>query len=198
MATHFSILAGESHRQRNLAGYSPQSRTESDTTKVTQHTHCSGGNYYSLLRTFTEFPLDSGLLRREHGVWRLFLCILKQRASAPTRDILNPSWSDYTENRQTFIGIISIVSLYYITSDPNACSQQDLFSKRLLPLLNHDQTIKESFNLSLYIPDPMNQDSEGSRAHFLIHLLLGNYTFKTPLLIQKNGTIKIQPQSCAC
>ena len=50
------------------------------------------------LRTFTEFPLDPGLLRREHGVWRLCI-LLKQRASRPTCDILNPSWSVYTENR---------------------------------------------------------------------------------------------------
>ena len=36
MATHFSILAGESHEQRSLAGYSPWSFTESD---MTEHTH---------------------------------------------------------------------------------------------------------------------------------------------------------------
>ena len=29
---------GESHGQRNLAGYSPWGRKESDTTEVTQHT----------------------------------------------------------------------------------------------------------------------------------------------------------------
>ena len=33
MATHCSILAGESHGQRNLAGYSPWGRKESDTTE---------------------------------------------------------------------------------------------------------------------------------------------------------------------
>ena len=31
MATHSSILAGESHGQRSLAGYSPWGRKESDT-----------------------------------------------------------------------------------------------------------------------------------------------------------------------
>ena len=35
MATHFSILAGESDGQRRLAGCIPQSCKESDTTEVT-------------------------------------------------------------------------------------------------------------------------------------------------------------------
>ena len=35
MATHCSILAGEFHGQRSLAGYSPQGHKESDTTEVT-------------------------------------------------------------------------------------------------------------------------------------------------------------------
>ena len=35
MSTHCSILAGEFHGQRGLAGYSPQGRKESDTTDVT-------------------------------------------------------------------------------------------------------------------------------------------------------------------
>ena len=38
MATHSSILPGESHRQRSLAGYSPQS-SDSDMTKLVTHTH---------------------------------------------------------------------------------------------------------------------------------------------------------------
>ena len=33
MATHSSILPGESHGQRSLAGYSPWGRRESDTTE---------------------------------------------------------------------------------------------------------------------------------------------------------------------
>ena len=37
MAAHSSILAGESHGQRSLAGYSPWGRKESDTTEATQH-----------------------------------------------------------------------------------------------------------------------------------------------------------------
>ena len=32
MATHSSILAGESHEQRSLGRYSPWGRTEADTT----------------------------------------------------------------------------------------------------------------------------------------------------------------------
>ena len=39
MATHSSILAGESHGQRSLAGYSPWDCIESDTTEATQHAH---------------------------------------------------------------------------------------------------------------------------------------------------------------
>ena len=34
MATHSSILAGESHGQRKLAGCTPQGLTESDTIKL--------------------------------------------------------------------------------------------------------------------------------------------------------------------
>ena len=33
MATHSSILAGESHGRRSLVGYSPRGRKESDTTE---------------------------------------------------------------------------------------------------------------------------------------------------------------------
>ena len=35
MATHSSILAGESHGQRSLVGYSSQGLKESDTTEAT-------------------------------------------------------------------------------------------------------------------------------------------------------------------
>ena len=35
MTTHFSILAGESHGQRSLVGYSPWGRKELDTTEAT-------------------------------------------------------------------------------------------------------------------------------------------------------------------
>ena len=35
MATHSSILLGESHGQRILAGYSPWGHKESDTTEAT-------------------------------------------------------------------------------------------------------------------------------------------------------------------
>ena len=39
MATHSSILAGEFHGQRSLAGYSPWGRKESDTTEWLSLTH---------------------------------------------------------------------------------------------------------------------------------------------------------------
>ena len=39
MATHSSILAWKSHGQRSLAGYSPCSRKEMDTTEPQTHTH---------------------------------------------------------------------------------------------------------------------------------------------------------------
>ena len=35
MATHSSILPGESHGQRSLEGYNPQGHKELDTTEVT-------------------------------------------------------------------------------------------------------------------------------------------------------------------
>ena len=38
-ATHSSILAGESHGQRSLAGYSPWGHKESDTTEGPTSTH---------------------------------------------------------------------------------------------------------------------------------------------------------------
>ena len=37
MTTQSSILAGESHGQRSLAGYSSWGRKELDTTEVTEH-----------------------------------------------------------------------------------------------------------------------------------------------------------------
>ena len=40
MATHSSILAGESHGQRSLASYSPWGHKELDTTE--QHIHTQG------------------------------------------------------------------------------------------------------------------------------------------------------------
>ena len=35
MATHFSIVAGESHGQRSLTGYGPEDHKESDMTEMT-------------------------------------------------------------------------------------------------------------------------------------------------------------------
>ena len=39
MATHSSILAGDSHGQRSLGGYSPWGCKDSDKTEVTEHWH---------------------------------------------------------------------------------------------------------------------------------------------------------------
>ena len=43
MATHSSILAWKIHGQRNLVGYSPWGRKESDTTERLHFTSWSGG-----------------------------------------------------------------------------------------------------------------------------------------------------------
>ena len=42
MATHSIILAGESHGQRSLVGYSPWGRKELDTTEATEHAGTRG------------------------------------------------------------------------------------------------------------------------------------------------------------
>ena len=47
MATHSSILPGESHGQRSLAAYSPWGCKESDTTGTIEHAHrhiCNQGS----------------------------------------------------------------------------------------------------------------------------------------------------------
>ena len=52
IATHSSILIGESHGQRSLAGYSPWGRKESDTNEVTVCMHARrnlGRVYYGTL-----------------------------------------------------------------------------------------------------------------------------------------------------
>ena len=43
MATHSSILAGESHGQRSLVGYSPLGHTEFDTTEATKQQQQQAG-----------------------------------------------------------------------------------------------------------------------------------------------------------
>ena len=39
MATHSVLLPRESHRQRSLAGYSPEGHRELDTTEATENAH---------------------------------------------------------------------------------------------------------------------------------------------------------------
>ena len=45
MATHSSILPGESHGQRSLVGYSPQSCKESKMTEVAKQTAKSNSSF---------------------------------------------------------------------------------------------------------------------------------------------------------
>ena len=56
MTTHSSILAGKSHGQRSLAGYSPWGRQESDTT---EHTHTDIDTHVTLKNLFFFFGLCS-------------------------------------------------------------------------------------------------------------------------------------------
>ena len=44
MATHSSILAGESHGQRSLVGSTPWGPKESDTTEATKHLSTHNGD----------------------------------------------------------------------------------------------------------------------------------------------------------
>ena len=44
MATHSSILAGESHGQRSLVGSTPWGPKESDTTEATKHLSTHSGD----------------------------------------------------------------------------------------------------------------------------------------------------------
>ena len=46
------FLPGESHKQRSLVGYSPQSHKESDTTKVTQHSTVTVLAFYCCCNKF--------------------------------------------------------------------------------------------------------------------------------------------------
>ena len=58
MATHSNILAGESHAQRSLAGYSPWGGKELDLTEVTEHA-CMHG---SIVGGFCLFLHNTGLV----------------------------------------------------------------------------------------------------------------------------------------
>ena len=51
------LLSGESHGQRNLVGYSPWSRKESDMTEATQHTQV----YLHFSQILPQIPLYLGL-----------------------------------------------------------------------------------------------------------------------------------------
>ena len=75
------FLPGESHGQRSLAGYSPQSCKESDTTETTQHT-CTQGPSYRTSETVYDVPLEKARQgRREFLVARLNVCVLRRGKS---------------------------------------------------------------------------------------------------------------------
>ena len=71
MAIHSSILPEESHRQKSLAGYSPQGRKESDTTEVMGFKsgtsvkepacHCRRSNRCEFNPWVREDPLEEGM-----------------------------------------------------------------------------------------------------------------------------------------
>ena len=74
MATRSSMLAGKFHGQRTVAGYSPWSHKESDTTKhahiataaqtilfsMTSHVYTGGGHNNPLQCSCLENPMDRG------------------------------------------------------------------------------------------------------------------------------------------
>ena len=48
-ATHSSILAGKSHGQKNLAGYSPWGHKESDMTEASQYAHAVSKSSFAFM-----------------------------------------------------------------------------------------------------------------------------------------------------
>ena len=61
MATHSSILDGESHGQRSLKGYSPWGHKKSDKTKVTQHACVYSHLSFTLSPSFFFFAVPCDL-----------------------------------------------------------------------------------------------------------------------------------------
>ena len=82
--------------------------TQSQTQLKLAHTYCSSGNSYSLW----ELLLNSHWILACLGE-SMECILLKQHASRPTRDILNPSWSVYTENRPPQDHKYSLSVLYH-------------------------------------------------------------------------------------
>ena len=81
MATHFSILAGKSHRQRSLVGSSPRGRKESDTTEVTQH---ASSGAQKQVRT----------IHRQTGTAVPIKLYWQSQEAGPRTSLQNSTWED--------------------------------------------------------------------------------------------------------
>ena len=81
MTTHSSILAGKSHGQRSLAGYSPWGRQESDTT---EHTHTDIDTHVTLKNLFFFLVSAPRVLGFPHSsVGKESVCNAGEPASIP-------------------------------------------------------------------------------------------------------------------
>ena len=74
IATHSSILDGESHGQRKLEGYGPWGRKESDTTEHTQH---------SCVFTLKKKKNGPASKRKRKGIWRKGSSMLTAQGGQP-------------------------------------------------------------------------------------------------------------------
>ena len=84
MATHSSILAGKSHGQRSLAGYSPQGlkRVRHDYSLATKNKHC--------LSQEPVFYFSANLLLRQYGSQiRVMIFYKSISVSLPTQPCRN-------------------------------------------------------------------------------------------------------------
>ena len=89
------LLPGESHGQKNLAGYSPQGLKESDTTEATQHTCAS--KFYQWNCTistihFCNIFLILSLFFLFYFIFRLYIIVVvlpNIKMNPPQVDILN-------------------------------------------------------------------------------------------------------------
>ena len=89
------FLPGECHRQRSLAGYSPQGRKESDTTEATQHacTYQARGKTFgaqSGLEILHRRVLSHGLARPKHDLQKV-------------KGNIFQSWFQFQKNRKKIL-----------------------------------------------------------------------------------------------
>ena len=97
------LLFGESHGQRSLVDYSPQSHTESDRTKATQHTCCESQD----ARIFSNY----GFLRIYTQEWDCWIIWGRQRLKwlDSITDLMDMNLSELLEtlkNRETWCVIV--------------------------------------------------------------------------------------------